>query len=369
MKKALKITGVVFLVLAGIVLISLLGLHLISPGKTTALVKPNGNPYMNGLALMEMHEIGGVDQSLILRSKDIDNPVLLYVHGGPGSPEFPFMQHFQTDLEEFFTVCYWDQRGAGLSWSKEIPAETMTLDHFIEDTREVTEHLLERFGKEKVFIMGHSWGTLLSSHVINRYPELYHAYFGIGQVGNQLKSEQISYDFVMEEARKREDEKAIKNLEEIGRPPYSSVEEGLNAVMVERRYVGNYGGAMKEGNFMKEAVTAIINCREYRLKDKFSYMKANNKSLEHLWQTVVDADLASQIPAQEIPVYIFQGKYDYQTCTEVAKEYFDLLEAPVKEFYTFENSAHSPNFEEKEEFEKIIGDILSKHQASMAVIK
>ncbi|MGC9343811.1 MAG: alpha/beta fold hydrolase [Bacteroidales bacterium] len=369
MKKVFKITGFVFLGIISIALILLLGLHVISPGKTTPLVKPNGNPYMNGLALMEMQDIGGVEQSLILRSKDVDNPVLLYVHGGPGSPEFPFIQHFQTDLEEYFTVCYWDQRGAGLSWSKDIPVETMTLGQFIEDTRQVTELLIERFDKEKIYIMGHSWGTLLSSHVIHKYPELYHAYFGIGQVNNQLRSEQISYDFALEEASKRNDEKAIEKLQEIGRPPYGEEEEWLNAVMIERKYVGKYGGAMKEGDFMKEAVTAIINCREYRLKDKLSYMKANNESLKHLWYTVIEADLARQVPSQEIPVYIFQGKYDYQTCYEVAKEYFDVLEAPVKEFYTFENSAHSPNFEEKEKFEKVIGDILKSHQTSLSILK
>lgn len=369
MKNILKIAGFTVIGIILILLISLLGLHVISPGKTTPLVKLNGNPYMNGLALMEMQEIGGVYQSLILRSKDIDNPVLLYVHGGPGSPEFPFMQHFQTDLEEYFTVCYWDQRGAGLSWFKGIPAETMTLEQFIEDTRLVTEFLIERFDKGKIYIMGHSWGTLLSSHVINKYPEYYHAYFGIGQVGNQLRSEQISYEFVLNEARKREDDKAVKQLEEIGPPPYSGGEEWLSALMVERKYVGKYGGAMKEGNFMREAVTAIINCREYRLKNKLSYMKANNESLKHLWPTVINADLINQVPSQEIPVYIFQGRYDYQTCYEVAKEYFDSLEAPVKEFYSFENSAHSPNFEEKERFEEIIGGILSELEASLAITK
>ena len=358
MKKFLKILGFIFLSLVLLILVALLGLHIISPGKVTPLVKENGNPYMNGLALMETREIGGVPQTMILRSKDVEKPVLLYVHGGPGSPEFPFNQHYKTDLEEFFTVCYWDQRGSGLSYSKDIPVETMTLEHFIEDTREVTEYLTDRFEKEKIYLMGHSWGTLLGSHVVHRYPELYHAYFGIGQVGNQLESEKISYDFALSEAKKRGDAKAIKQLEKIGRPPYGSADEWLHSIMVERKYVAKYGGAMKEGNFMKEAVTAILNCREYRLMDKINYMKANNNTMKSMWEIVIEADLSKDVPSQEIPVYIFQGRFDYQTSYDMAKQYFDSLEAPVKEFFTFENSAHSPNFEETARFEEILSVLL-----------
>lgn len=360
MKIFFKILGFVVLGVISILLIALLAIKVISPGKITPLAKGNGNPYMNGMALIEETMIGGVEQTMIIRSKDVDNPVLLYVHGGPGSPEFPFMQYFRSDLEHYFTVCYWDQRGAGKSRLSEITPELMTFEQFIEDTREVTRYLIEKFGKEKIFIMGHSWGTLLSSHVIKRYPEYYYAYFGIGQVGNQLKSEKISYDFVLSEASRRSDKKAIRKLEDIGSPPYSSGEEWLNAVRVERKYVTKYGGAMKDGNFMTEALTALINCREYNLGDKLNYMKANIRSLQYLWKTVIDADLANQIPAQKIPVYIFQGMNDYQTSYEVAKEYFDKLDAPQKQFFSFENSAHSPNYEEKEKFEAILGEIVSK---------
>jgi pimeloyl-ACP methyl ester carboxylesterase len=331
-----------------------------SPGKISPLTKENGNPYMNGLALIETREINGVDQSMIIRSKNVDNPVLLYVHGGPGSPEFPFIKHMKTDLEEYFTVCYWEQRGAGLSWSKDIPEETMTLKQFVEDTRVVTEYLIDKFGKDKIFILGHSWGTMLASYTIKKYPQLYHAYFGVAQVADQLRAEEISYDFVMEEARKRNDKKAVKVLEEIGKPPYSSGEEWVSAIMKERKYVSKYGGAIKEGNFMKMAITAMVNCREYKLKDKFAYIKGNNRSMQLMWREVLENNLMEDLQSQEIPVYIFQGKHDYQVTYEVGRDYYDILEAPEKEFFTFENSAHSPNFEEKEKFEEIIGGLVER---------
>lgn len=367
MKKIFKISAYSLLIIFGLAGLLLLGLHIMSPGQTTALVKENGNPYIKGISLIERKNIGGVEQSMIIRSKDVDKPVLLYVHGGPGSPEFPFIQHHKTDLEEYFTVCYWEQRGAGLSYARDIPAETMTLEQFIEDTKEVSVYLLEKFNKEKLYIMGHSWGTLLASHVINRYPELYHAYFGIGQVGNQLKSERISYEFVMSEAKMRRDKKAIKQLEEIGPPPYSGKEEWLRALMVQRKYVGKYGGAIREGNFMKMAITSMINCREYRLKDKLNYMKANNESLEYLWPAVLEANLMETIPSQAIPVYIFHGRYDFQTSYDVARRYYEQLDAPEKEFYTFENSAHSPNYEEKERFEELVGGILMELEEKLSM--
>jgi len=301
-----------------------------------------------------------VEQALITRSKDITHPVLLYVHGGPGSPEFPFVEYMDTDLEEFFTVCYWEQRGAGLSYDPHIPDSSMNLAVFIEDTREVTDYLRDKFDKEKIYIMGHSWGSLLSSYVIKKYPERYHAYFGIGQVADQMRSEKLSYDFVLNEARERQDRKAVRQLEKIGPPPYSSEKEWGRALKTERKYVARYGGAVHNGNFMQIAVSAMINCKAYRLKDKFNYMKGNNRSLELLWEELLDLNLMEDVAEQEIPVYIFQGRHDQQTNFDVARDYFNILEAPEKEFFVFENSAHSPNYEEKEKFENIIGQIVTK---------
>lgn len=329
-----------------------------SPGKPRPFLDEDGKTEPGSIAVIETVNINGLDQRMIIRGRDTSKPVLLYLHGGPGSPEFPFVRQFDSGLEDLFVVCYWDQRGAGLSYYKDIPPETMTLSQFVDDAGEVSKYLIRKFNREKIYLLGHSWGTLLGSFMINKYPDYYYAFISIGQVAQQERSEIISYNFVLSRARELKDRKAIKKIEKIGPPPYSNPDKGLDNMMKERKYVTRYGGAVKNGNFYAEAVKALFNCREYSVRDKINYMKGMKFTLNYFWETVMKSDLFRDIPSQKIPVYIMQGTNDYQTAYSVAKEYFDSLKAPVKQFFPFENSAHSPIFEEPEKFEEILKEIL-----------
>ena len=335
-------------------MILFLTLFIYSPGKTKPFRDSKGNTIPRSLAVIKTLDINGIPQKMIIRSADTLNPVILYLHGGPGSPESPFLKYFGSKLEDYFTVCYWDQRGSGMSYSDQIPKESMTLEQFIDDAADVSKYLINRFGKEKIILMGHSWGTILGSYVSNRYPEFYSAYVAIGQVSDQLRAEQISYDYVIKTAREQQDEEAIRELESIGRPPYPVEENSIEKMLKERKYVTKYGGAIRNGNFYREATKAIFFFREYTLTDKINYFRGMGYTMEYLWPEVLKANLFTQIPAQQIPVYMFQGKYDYQTSYEVAREYFDSLRAPEKQFFSFENSAHSPNFEEPERFDSLV---------------
>ena len=138
---------------------------------------------------------------------------------------------------------------------------------------EVSKYLIRRFNRDKIYLLGHSWGTLLGSFTVNKYPEYYYAFIAVGQVAQQERAEIISYDFVLAKARELEDRKAIKELEKIGRPPYLNPDECINKLMTERKFVTRYGGAVKNGNFYAEAVKALFNCREYSVKDKINYIK------------------------------------------------------------------------------------------------
>jgi pimeloyl-ACP methyl ester carboxylesterase len=360
MKKILRIglftTGIIII----LVLLFFLVLIIQSPGKPRPLLDKNGKTEQGSIAIIETVKINEIDQKIIIRGRDTTKPVLLYLHGGPGSPEFPFVRQFNSGIENLFIVCYWDQRGSGLSYSRGIPAETMTLSQFVEDTREVTKYLIRKFNRQKIYLLGHSWGTILGSFTVNKYYEYYHAFLSVGQVAQQERSEIISYNFVLGKARELNDKRAIRSLLKIGSPPYLNPGESIDNMMTERKYVTKYGGAVKNGNFYTAAVKALFCCREYTLKDKINYMKGMKFTLNHFWNLVMKSDLFQDIPSQKIPVYIMQGKYDYQTVYSVAKEYFDSLQAPKKKFYTFENSAHSPIFEEPEKFEKILKEILSE---------
>ncbi|MBW6498709.1 MAG: alpha/beta hydrolase [Bacteroidales bacterium] len=359
MKKFFK--GILW-ILGGFVLV-VLGLTIFiwinSPGKTAPFTGADGKPIAGSIAAVEKISLGGVDQYLIIRGANQNNPVMLFLHGGPGSPEYAFMKEFNPYLENDFVMVYWEQRGAGKSWSKNIPPESMTLEQMISDTRELSEYLATRFGKEKIFVMGHSWGSFLGILTAYQYPELFHAYFGIGQVANQYRAEKVSFEWVKEQARKNNDNKAIETLESLKFPDLQADTDAWKAfLMPERNFVMRYGGGVtRELKSMVPLVKIVFTTREYTFSDKMNFMKGSMFSLEHLWLDVVNTNLFNTIYSMQVPVYIFQGVFDYQTPYVVAREFFEQLKAPQKEFFTFEKAAHSPLFEEVERFNGLINDL------------
>lgn len=346
MKKLKIIATTIGLIIALllIVLLLLLGwLKSVSPGKTEPIHDLEGKVIEGSIAEIQKMEIGGIKQFVIIRGKSIKNPVLLMLHGGPGSPQAHMNLKFNKKLEDHFIVVNWDQRGAGGSYSKDIPAQSINIDQMIEDTRELTQYLINRFQKDKIIILGHSWGSYLGMRTIYKYPELYRAYIGIGQVADQRKSEEISYQFVLNKAKETNNTKAIKELEAIGYPENGLYKDAQKGMMTERNWVMHYGGAawMKnKKDFFPMFIKPLLLFKEYTVTDKMNYLRGLNFSQECLWDHLMNQQLVNIVRKVDVPVYILQGRHDYQTCFDVAKNYFDILEAPRKEFIEFSNSAH-----------------------------
>lgn len=352
-----KIGKALLYVLAAIlILLAMLfaALRINSTGEPAPFTYSNGRVIPRSIAVIEKQKIGGVEQALIIRGRDISNPVLLYVHGGPGSPETPIARYVKSDIENIFTVCYWEQRGAGKSYSDDVSIESMTLEQFVDDTGEVSRYLTKKFKTPRIYLLGHSWGSLVAALAAKKFPQLYHAYIGVGQVADQVRSEQISYDFVLSTARKRKEQSAAEELMSIGRPPYASPGQWMDNIITERKYVTRYGGAVHRGNLYLIILNSIFFCREYTVTEKINYIRGMLFSMKSLWPQIIGLNLKKTAPAIRVPVYIFQGKYDYQTCTAVAADYFNALNAPIKKLFIFDESAHSPNFEEPEKFVKIL---------------
>ena len=251
-----------------------------------------------------------------------------------------------------------------MSFNKNIQPESMTVDQFISDTKDLSEMLAERFNKKKIYLTGHSWGSLLGILTADKYPELYYAYIGVGQVCNQYKGEQISFEWVKEQAKINMDEKAVKVLSEMSFPDSSAkIDIWLEFLMVERVYVTRFGGGVtREMSGMWPVIKMVLDTKEYTFKDKFNFMSGSLFSLEQLWLEVIEKNLHNDIDSMQVPVYIFQGKYDYQTPYSVAKEFYDQLKAPKKDFFTFENSAHSPIPEEPDKFNDLLKEILEENK-------
>lgn len=311
-------------------------------------------------------EINGLKQCMFIKSEDTRNPVLLFLHGGPGSPEISFDAKYPTKTEKLFTVCWWEQRGAGASYQKSTKKDSMTVEQMIDDTVAVANYLKKRFNKEKVYLMGHSWGSVLGTLTASRYPELFHAYIGTGQVADQDRSERLAYTYMLEEFQKASNKKMIKKLEgflidegaEISNKYLAVRSEGMTKLGI---------GIMHKVVSMAETAGIILKFKGYSLSEKLRYLMGMQFSISSsLWDTVMDLKLIKTVPSLDIPIYIFQGKFDYQVSYVIAKEYFDAVKAPVKGFYSFENSAHSPGFEEPEKALAILREDVLKGKTDLA---
>lgn len=356
MIKVWKTVKLSALVILGLITTLVISLFFLSPGKTPFFKTKTGEVEKSSVAEMGYLEIGGIEQFVVERGISVQNPVLLILHGGPGTTEMPTFREYNEELEKYFIVIHWDQRGASNSYNSDIPQESMTLEQFIKDTHELTLHLKQKYGKDKIFLLGHSWGSYLGIKAAAQYPDDYHAYIGTGQMSNQFESERIGYEFALNKAREFKEAASVKTLKELGMldKEIRSNEEIISWVYEQRRFVGQYGGVTYEKSLTKLFLRALVFCQEYTLSDKLGIFAGSRSSVSKLFPLTLKDDLSQSTPELKIPVFFLQGTHDYVTsCTE-AKAYFDTLVAPRKKFITFDRSGHSPPFEEPEKFNKIM---------------
>jgi len=322
----------------------------------------NGDRINNSIAEKQWAEIGGIRQGYFIRSENPNNPVLLYLHGGPGIPETPdvLSSDPNTRLEKFFTVCYWEQRGAGISFNKNLKASGMTIDQLVEDTREMTLILQKRFNKDKIFLMGHSWGTMLGIKTIQKYPDLYRAYIGVGQMSNQVESEKLAYDYMLNHAKAIHDQSTIDLLNKYG-PSAAGFPPLDYHLTVRNKTLNKYGvGVFHEKRSTLRMLASYLYFGGYTLGEKINLLKGLRFTEKYLG-AASNENLFETSCSFDVPVYFIQGKYDYQVSYSLAKQYFDSISAPGKFFFTFANSAHSPILEEPVNFINTIEWIANKY--------
>jgi pimeloyl-ACP methyl ester carboxylesterase len=351
MKTSMKIAAIILAVALGLLLLVVVVLLFYSPGKSEPFLDKNGKVLAGSISEKTFVTIGGIRQGMFIKSKNKRNPVLLYLHGG--IPDYYLTRKYPTGFEDDFTVVWWEQRGSGLSYSANIPPESMTQEQMISDAKEVTNYLRKRFGQEKIYLMGRSGGTFFGIQVAARAPELYHAYIGIGQMSNHLESERESYEYVLKKYREKENWKMVRKLEA------SPVTDVIPVGYLKLRDQAMHSLGIGTTHDMKSVMTGMfipsLTCKEYTLKEKINLWRGKAQSGVHpLWNTIISTDLTQEVNEIKIPVYFFHGIYDYTVSYTLAKQYFEVLHAPSKGFYTFQNSAHSPHFEEPELLKEIL---------------
>lgn len=304
-------------------------------------------------------EINGFDQGMFIEGRDPGRPVLLFVHGGPGMPEHWLTQWYPTGLDRDFTVVWWDQRGAGLSYAPDIPPETMTVEQLISDLVGVTRYLQDRFDHRPIHLLGHSWGSFLGIQAVARHPELFATYIGVGQVVDQIESEQLAYRYALRHFETAGNRRMLRKLE--AAPPSDAAPLPADYFALRDAYMHAAGiGTMHE---MRSVITGIFlpswGFRGYTPREKVDLWRGKRFSSRPefgLWNAMLTTDMREIVPNVEIPVWFLHGRYDYTCAYPLAREYAELLRAPRTRFHSFEQSAHSPMFEEPNRTVQILVD-------------
>ena len=307
-----------------------------------------------GIEVLEPVQIGGTTQWISIRGLNKANPVLLMIHGGPGSPTMATSWAFQTPWEDYFTVVQWDQRGVGKNYQgadHEALARTVTLERMVEDGEEMVAYLRQRLHKDKIVVLGFSWGTTIGTLVAQRHPEWLYAYVGVGQGVND-KAEAYIYTRTLELAEKAGNAQAVTELRALAPYPVADGQEFLRKALVIRKWVRVFNG----GWYGKADFNLYFSLPQWG--PEYTQQDADNIELGMQWaESALAADLASansdleQIATHfEVPIIFMMGRYDLHTPYFSAKKYFDRIDAPRKRFITFERSSHFVMFEEPGRF-------------------
>ncbi|HWQ58379.1 MAG TPA: alpha/beta hydrolase [Clostridia bacterium] len=303
-----------------------------------------------------MVPLGGLPQRVHIRSLDPAKPVLLFLHGGPGVCNRHTIMTDHRDLLDTFTVVCWDQRGSGGSYYG-VRDEDLTISRFVEDARELIEYLCLRFKKDKLFLIGGSWGSELGTYLCHAYPEHVAAFVGFGQVVDGARNEAVSYRFALEEAKKAGDAKSVRKLERLGPPAGGIYKDGYTGMMIQRNIMMKYGGyskSKKKRGYFGSFVVPVLLSGEYSPRDLWGLVRGYRRVLRVMMPEYAATDFPAHCTRFTVPFYIFDGRLDYNTPAELVEDWFGMIEAPEKLLVWFENSGHNPMGDEPEAFKKLL---------------
>ncbi|WP_315120856.1 alpha/beta hydrolase [uncultured Clostridium sp.] len=308
----------------------------------------------NSISELSQISINGAEHQFMIRGKNKNNPIIIFVHGGPGCSEIPYVTKYQDILEKDFTIVHYDQRGSGKSYHFFEDYSNITSQLLISDLLAITDYISKRFDKRKILLVGHSFGTYIALQAAAQAPERFTAYIGIGQMSDPIKNELNSLKYCLEQAHEAGNANDFTRLESLT----GHIEKGN--IITPRNYIRKYGGASRLIDDNGDYLEGFLTHPEYNLLDVIRYFRGVSVSQDVLLAESTNNPLPSLVESIEIPCYFIMGQYDYMTTVESAKEYFDSIKATEKEFIIYSNSAHYPQFEEKEKFAQWLTNKFSK---------
>ena len=319
---------------------------------TPPITDENGRPLEGSIAVLERVPLNGSQQWITIRGKDTRKPILLFLAGGPGGSQLSTERFALGGLEDDFVVVNWEQPGAGKSYDA-VKRSTITVERYIEDAHALVLLLRERFGQDKVYVLGESWGSALGILLVQRYPELFHAFIGTGQMVAFTENDLICYNFALNLARERGNSQKIEKLEKQGPPPYYDKDVAWKQIT----YLADTYAYMNQNPQISDNGTNTFRdlaAPEYGLYDKVAWFLGIVDTLGIVYPQLWDIDFRAQAAKLDVPVYFLIGRHDINAPVELTEEYYNLLEAPHKELVWFENSGHNPWVSESGRFMQVI---------------
>lgn len=343
LKVALAALGAV-----AVAIFSLVAWHAVTHGRTPPIVDERGAVVPGSVASLERMQLGGVPQSVLIRGRSTRNPVLLFLHGGPGMSAMYLAHAWQRPLEDAFTVVQWDRRGVGKSYFGDIPPHYLTVRRLLDDTYELANILRGRFAQERILLVGHSWGSYLGMLAVRERPDLFRAYVGVGQMTGPGRGDtaaaRLQAEFIRREAARRGVSEATRELDALGRS-------------VVEKWLFRFGGEVHDATSWWPLLRLGLEAPEYTLGDVLRIPKGLRLYERAMTYDVPADTLRVDVTAVRVPIYIIAGRWDETSPSELAERYFRALRAPKKGFFWFERSAHFPFLEEPARFAAVLRQV------------
>ncbi len=341
------LTGLATLALVGV------ALAVARPATTAPIIGADGEPLTDSIAELRTIRIGGHDQALMLRGRSRDNPVLLYLAGGPGGTDLGALRS-DVGLEQSFVVAAWEQRGAGKSYPALDPLESLSVEQMVADTIAVANYLREQFGEEKIYLVGNSWGSTLGVLAVQQRPELFHAYIGTGQMVSQRATDRMFYADTLAWAERTGNRELAAILRRNGPPPYANLLNYEPSNMYEHEW-----NAYPELNLSNE-MPAILLVPEYNWMERVNAFRGFFDSAFAIYPRLQGIDFRTDVPRLAVPVYVVLGAHEARGRAEPAQEWFATLEAPSKELIIIEHAGHRALFDQPAAFATLMFRVLDE---------
>jgi pimeloyl-ACP methyl ester carboxylesterase len=323
-------------------IVLLLGCRRATPEKTY--------PPADAIAEHTYLTLGGSPQYVEITSASAQQPVLLFIHGGPGWPQTPMLRALNADLPSGVTLVSWDQRGAGLSYLRDSTPGNMTLNQIVADGHELTRYLQQRFHQQKIYLAGFSWGSIIGVRLVQQYPEDYAGYIGIGQVVNVRRGVSVSQEWLRGQMNAAGDTAGLRVLADLARPQPMQCHGDMACFIVQHGLLEQYRGATYLPATNPKVEAAMKRYRDYAAYD---WDRGFEFSIKYLEGDLFNTDLTG-VRQLKVPVTLLLGRHDWNVPSVLAAAWLDSLSAPRKELVWFENSGHGPLEEEPARFDSVL---------------